>query len=49
MKMIYPIGIFTQEVQDLGNRLRLVIMAQKNQDYQIFKNFNPKIEHGKIW
>ena len=31
--MIYPIGTFAQvhEVQDLGNRLRLVVM--KNQDY----------------
>lgn len=48
---IYPIGTFAQvhEVQDLGNRLRLVIMAHRRIKIvnQIFEDSTPKVEHGK--
>jgi len=48
---IYPIGTFAQvhEVQDLGNRLRLVIMAHRRIKIvnQIFEDVTSKIEHGK--
>ncbi|KYN50561.1 hypothetical protein ALC57_05661 [Trachymyrmex cornetzi] len=46
---IYPIGTFAQvhEVQDLGNRLRLVVMAHRRIKIvnQIFEDANPKVEH----
>ncbi|CAL1689547.1 unnamed protein product [Lasius platythorax] len=46
---IYSIGTFAQvhEVQDLGNRLRLVIMAHRRIKIvnQIFDDPNPKSEH----
>ncbi|XP_011257250.1 lon protease homolog, mitochondrial isoform X2 [Camponotus floridanus] len=46
---IYPIGTFAQvhEIQDLGNRLRLVIMAHRRIKIvnQIFDDPNPKSEH----
>ncbi|XP_029174880.1 lon protease homolog, mitochondrial isoform X1 [Nylanderia fulva] len=46
---IYPIGTFAQvhEVQDLGNRLRLVIMAHRRIKIvnQIFDDPTPKSEH----
>ncbi|XP_024868385.1 lon protease homolog, mitochondrial isoform X2 [Temnothorax curvispinosus] len=46
---IYPIGTFAQvhEVQDLGNRLRLVIMAHRRIKIvnQIFEDATPKVEH----
>ncbi|XP_012531246.1 lon protease homolog, mitochondrial isoform X2 [Monomorium pharaonis] len=46
---IYPIGTFAQvhEVQDLGNRLRLVIMAHRRIKIinQIFEDVNSKVEH----
>lgn len=48
---IYPIGTFAQvhEVQDLGNRLRLVIMAHRRIKIvnQIFEDVTQKAEHGK--
>jgi len=48
---IYPIGTFAQvhEVQDLGNRLRLVIMAHRRIKIvnQIFEDVTSKGEHGK--
>ncbi|XP_011257251.1 lon protease homolog, mitochondrial isoform X3 [Camponotus floridanus] len=47
---IYPIGTFAQvhEIQDLGNRLRLVIMAHRRIKIvnQIFDDPNPKSEHN---
>lgn len=47
---IYPIGTFAQvhEVQDLGNRLRLVIMAHRRIKIvnQIFDDPTPKSEHN---
>ncbi|XP_018312182.1 lon protease homolog, mitochondrial isoform X2 [Mycetomoellerius zeteki] len=46
---IYSIGIFAQvhEVQDLGNRLRLVVMAHRRIKIvnQIFEDANSKVEH----
>ncbi|XP_025995543.1 lon protease homolog, mitochondrial isoform X1 [Solenopsis invicta] len=46
---IYPIGTFAQvhEVQDLGNRLRLVIMAHRRIKIvnQILEDANQKVEH----
>ncbi|XP_077254304.1 lon protease homolog, mitochondrial isoform X2 [Temnothorax americanus] len=48
---IYPIGTFAQvhEVQDLGNRLRLVIMAHRRIKIvnQIFEDATPKVEHDE--
>lgn len=48
---IYPIGTFAQvhEVQDLGNRLRLVIMAHRRIKIvsQIPEDVSQKVEHGK--
>lgn len=48
---IYPIGTFAQvhEVQDLGNRLRLVIMAHRRIKIvsQIPEDVTEKAEHGK--
>lgn len=48
---IYSIGTFAQvhEVQDLGNRLRLVIMAHRRIKIvnQIFEDANSKPPHGK--
>jgi len=43
---IYSIGTFIQ-VQDLGNRLRLVVMAHRRIKIvnPIFENANSKVEH----
>ncbi|KAL6258766.1 hypothetical protein P5V15_010714 [Pogonomyrmex californicus] len=47
---IYSIGTFAQvhEIQDLGNRLRLVIMAHRRIKIvnQMFEDLNPKSEHN---
>lgn len=51
MDDIYSVGTFAQvhEVQDLGNRMRLVVMAHRRIKIvnQIFEDGNAKSEQGK--
>lgn len=51
MDDIYSIGTFAQvhEIQDLGNRLKLVVMAHRRIKIvnQILEETNSKSEHGK--